>query len=160
MDPSGWLDSDEGRLWAAYLRSTHLVERAVDQRLRTNAGLTHAEFEILFRLAVAPGQRLRMGALATTLIVPKGRLNYQIGQLVERGLVERRPAREDKRGLHAALTQAGLQQLMAAVPGLIGFVQHHVTGLLDSCEQAQLTVMLDRITASLPGAPPGSPDDP
>jgi DNA-binding MarR family transcriptional regulator len=145
MNARDWLASDEGQAWIAYQRGSQLIERMVDQALRASADLSHSDFQILARLADAPGRRVRMGALAEMLIAPKSRLNYQIGQLADRGLVTREPHPGDRRGLDAVLTPAGLRQFLRAVPGLLATVRGQLIPLLDKDELAQLGAIMTRV---------------
>lgn len=145
MNARDWLAGDEGRAWVAYQRGSQLLERAVDQALRADADISHSDFEILARLAEAPGQRVRMGALAEMVIAPKSRLNYQIGQLADRGLVTREPHPGDRRGLDAVLTQAGMRQFLEAVPRLLTTVRDQLISLLDADELAQLGAIMTRV---------------
>ena len=59
-----WLDPAEMAAWLAFLEVSHLLERAIEQQLRQDAGLSHAQYEILSRLEAADGGRLRMSELA------------------------------------------------------------------------------------------------
>jgi hypothetical protein len=59
-----WLSTEEMRAWQAFLAAGALLDRRLDQQLRQEAGLAHAQYEILVRLAAAPGGELRMSDLA------------------------------------------------------------------------------------------------
>ena len=62
-----WLDPAEMAAWLAFLEVSHLLERAIEQQLRQDAGLSHAQYEILSRLEAAVA-RLK-GELADQRIV-------------------------------------------------------------------------------------------
>jgi DNA-binding MarR family transcriptional regulator len=153
MNPAEWISGDEGAVWVAYQRGSQLLERVIDQHLRESADLSHPEFEILSRLAAAPDGRLRMGALAALLVSPKTRLNYQINQLVARGLVTREPHPTDRRGLNTVITGEGTRVFLLAVPGLVQTVRAHVFGILTPGEQSSLHTIMARIADNIdPGA--------
>ena len=48
-----WLDPAEMAAWLAFLEVSHLLERAIEQQLRQDAGLSHAQYQILSRLEAA-----------------------------------------------------------------------------------------------------------
>ena len=121
----------------------------IDKHLRESADLSHSEFEILSRLASAPDHRMRMGALAALLISPKTRLNYQVNQLVARGLVAREPHPTDRRGLNTVITREGLRIFLLAVPGLVETVRTHVFGILSPDEQVSLHAIMARIADNI-----------
>ena len=76
-----WLDPAEMKAWLAFLEVSHLLERAIEQQLRQDAGLSHAQYEILSRLEAAAGGALRMSELADVIVVSRSGLTYQITQL-------------------------------------------------------------------------------
>ena len=79
------------RAWQAFLAAGALLDRRLDQQLRQEAGLSHAHYEILVRLAAAPDGELRMGDLADALYTTRSGLTYQITRLEKAGLVRRGP---------------------------------------------------------------------
>ena len=76
-----WLSADEMRAWQAFLAAPALLDRRLDQQLKEEADLSHPQYEILVRLAAAPGGELRMNDLAGALYTSKSGLTYQIKQL-------------------------------------------------------------------------------
>ena len=80
-------------------------------QLKEAVGLSHPQYEILVRLAGAPGGELRMTELAGTLLSSKSGLTYQVTQLEKAGLVARRSCPSDVRGVLAVLTKAGRRKL-------------------------------------------------
>src|SRR5689334_2497928 len=45
-----WLSAEEMRAWQAFLAAGALLDRRLDQQLRQESGLSHAQYEILVRL--------------------------------------------------------------------------------------------------------------
>src|SRR6201987_5914864 len=107
-DPTGaaerWLNPDEMAAWLAFLEVSHRLDRVIEQQLRRDAGLSHAQYEVLSRLEAAPGGPLRVSELAEVIIVSRSGLSYQVGQLEKAGLVRRAKAPADYRGVLAILT--------------------------------------------------------
>ena len=134
-----WLSAAEMRAWQAFLTAGALLDRRLDQQLRQEADLSHAQYEILVRLAAAPGGELRMTDLAGALYTKSG-LTYQITQLEKAGLVRRGVPPDDVRGVVAALTDAGRQRLAQAAPGHVAAVR---ALLIDVLTADQLTAVAD-----------------
>src|SRR5580704_18225362 len=81
MTEPQWLSAAEMRAWQAFLAAGALLDRRLDQQLRQDAGLSHVQYEILVRLAAAPGSELRMTDLAGSLYTSKSGLTYQVTRL-------------------------------------------------------------------------------
>src|SRR5438445_11202849 len=91
------LTDRERGLWLAFIEASHLIERRLDQRLRSETGITHAQYEILIRLSTAPERRIRMSELAEQVVSTRSGLTYQVTQLEKSGLVTRRTCPGDDR---------------------------------------------------------------
>ncbi|MFH0178750.1 MarR family winged helix-turn-helix transcriptional regulator [Streptomyces cacaoi] len=149
---SVWLDQRQLDAWRAFLLAGSLIERQVEQQLRDEAQLSHQQYEVLSRLADAPGGELRMTVLADVALTSKSGLTYQVTQLEKAGLVRRRSCAGDDRGVIASLTEAGLERVRAAAPGHASLVRAlFVDGLsdeeFDGLSQA-LATLVDRLTGS------------
>lgn len=138
MTDTRWLDPVEMAAWRAFLSASHLLERRIEEQLKSSAGLTHPQYEILVRLADAPARQMRMTELARGVVVSKSALTYQITQLEKAGLVERATCPSDDRGVLAVLTDAGLRCLERVAPGHLEVVRAY---LIDRLSRDELTTM-------------------
>ena len=134
-----WLDPAEMAAWLAFLEVSHRLERAIEQQLRQDAGLSHAQYEILSRLEAADGGRLRMSELADVIVVSRSGLTYQITQLEKAGLVRREKCPSDERGVLAILTRAGRAALARAAPGHLRVVRGNLIDALTPAQREALT---------------------
>jgi DNA-binding MarR family transcriptional regulator len=124
--------------WLAFLEVSHRLDRAIEQQLRQDAGLSHAQYEILSRLESAPGGQLRMSELADVVIVSRSGLTYQVSQLERAGLVRRARCATDERGVLAVLTGAGRAALHRAAPGHVRLVRHYLIDALTPKQRSAL----------------------
>ncbi|MBG0829372.1 MarR family transcriptional regulator [Planomonospora sp. ID67723] len=145
MTGTRWLDDLEMAAWTAYLTASHLLERRVEEQLKADAGLTHAQYEILARLSAAPDRRLRMTELAHGVVVSKSGLTYQIGQLEKMGLVERATCPSDDRGVLAVLTDRGTECLERTAPGHVTVVRELLIDLLTPDELETVIRVMNRV---------------
>ncbi|WP_157244479.1 MarR family winged helix-turn-helix transcriptional regulator [Nonomuraea typhae] len=142
MTDTRWLDETEAAAWRAFLFTSHLLERRIEEQLKAEAGLTHPQYEILVRLSDAPGRQLRMTRLAREVVVTKSALTYQITQLEKLGLVSRATCPSDDRGVLAVLTEAGLACLERTAPGHVDVVREFLIDHLTHDEMRTMTQAL------------------
>jgi DNA-binding MarR family transcriptional regulator len=124
--------------WRAFVSTSHLLERRIEEQLKAAAGLTHPQYEILVQLSESPGRQMRMTELARGVVVSKSALTYQITQLEKAGLVERATCPSDDRGVLAVLTEAGLRCLEKVAPGHLEVVRAF---LIDRLSREELHTM-------------------
>jgi DNA-binding MarR family transcriptional regulator len=148
-DPAGpaerWLNPGEMAAWLAFLEVSHLLDRVIEQQLKQDAGLSHAQYEVLSRLEAAPGGQLRMSDLADVIIVSRSGLTYQVTQLEKAGLVRRGRCPSDDRGVLAILTEEGRAALLRAAPGHLRVVREY---LIDALTPAQLAALTEALSAA------------
>ncbi|GAA3145831.1 MarR family transcriptional regulator [Nonomuraea sp. NPDC049419] len=149
MTDPRWLDSTEMAAWRAFLATSHLLERRIEEQLKASAGLTHPQYEILVRLSAAPGRRLRMTELARGVVVSKSALTYQVTQLEKAGLVERETCPSDDRGVLAVLTEAGVRCLERVAPGHLEVVRAYLIDRLSREELQAMTSAMRRAEEAL-----------
>lgn len=151
MTETRWLDATEMAAWRAFLSTFHLLERRIEEQLKAEAGLTHPQYEILVRLADAPGRQMRMTELARGIVVSKSALTYQITQLEKAGLVERATCPSDDRGVLAVLTEAGTRCLERVAPGHVEVVRAYLIDHLTREELETMTTAMSRTERVLRG---------
>lgn len=102
--------------WRGVLNTHAAVVGAVEQAL-ADAGLPPlAWYDVLWAIRSAPGRRIRMAELASSLTVSRGGLTKLADRLEEAGLMRREAAADDRRGLYAVVTPAGEKMLRRMWP--------------------------------------------
>ncbi|MEY9842920.1 MarR family winged helix-turn-helix transcriptional regulator [Streptacidiphilus sp. EB103A] len=137
MNKSKSLNQREEQAWLTLVTASTLLNRLLDQQLRTDAGVSHVQYGIMARLTGAPDGSMRMLALAEALAVTKSGLTYQIVQLEKDGLVIRRACATDDRGVIATITPLGRELMRRAAPDHVSLVRELVIDALTS-EQLNL----------------------
>ena len=94
-------------------RAARAIARRFDEALRPH-GLTNGQFSLLMSLNRPSPPRI--GDLAPLLAMDRTTLTTNLKPLVRRGLVEIVVDTKDRRGRRLELTEAGRDQLAAAVP--------------------------------------------
>lgn len=149
-----WLTAEEMRAWMAFLETSHLLQRRIDRQLRSAGGLTQPQYELLARLAEAPGRRRRMSELAELLVTSASGVTYQVDQLVKAGLVAREACPDDDRGVVAAITDAGAQRLRQAAPGHVSVVRDYLIDRIRPAELPDFIAVLERARDGLRAGTP------
>ena len=108
------LSREEFAVWSGFLQAHAALARELDADLRSAHRLLLTDFEILLWLANRPCARMRMAALADTVLLSPSGLSRAVERLETRGLVQRIPCPEDRRGSYAALTVSGIDLVRTA----------------------------------------------
>jgi DNA-binding MarR family transcriptional regulator len=104
--------SEWRELQARHARVTEALERELQRKHR----LSVAELDALQCLAANEMQSCRLQQLTDDVHMSQSALSRLIGRLETEGLVERRSCSEDRRGIFAVITEAGLERLAEAEP--------------------------------------------
>jgi DNA-binding MarR family transcriptional regulator len=129
-----WLDEQEQHAWRAILRAGHLLRISMEEAL-DSFGVSFGEYELLSMLSEAPGQRMRMAALADLIVQSRSRVSHTASRLERRRWVQRTPSARDGRGVVLTLTPAGREVLGQLAPVHVDSVRR---GLLDHLSREEL----------------------
>ncbi len=141
MATPDWLDETEMRIWRGFLAATANVLQPIDADLKSDAGLTLDDYEVLVHLSESDDRRLRMNDLSDRLLHSRSRLTQRIDRMEKRGLVAREKCDADARGTWAVLTDAGWTAISAAAPqhltqvrnALVDRIPHEHRTLIAEC---------------------------
>ena len=100
-------DEERVAAWVNLGQATHVVQAALDERLEAVAGISGAEYELLWRLEATPEQRLKMTDIAGLLLASKSGVTRLVDRLVDAGLVSRAIPLDNRRIAYAQLTPHG-----------------------------------------------------
>ena len=128
------LNDRELNAWRGMLSVHSATIARLDEQLEREHGLSLSSYEVLLKLAEAPGGSLRMGELAEYLFLSRSGLTRLIDRLVKAGLVEREICESDRRGSFARLTDQGRRRFDAARPAHHRGIQEHFVAKLEASE--------------------------
>jgi DNA-binding MarR family transcriptional regulator len=132
--------------WLRIVQVHDRITRRVDSALHREHDLSLTGFEALRRIAEAPGERASMGEVAEALGLSRAGVTSTVTRLVAAGLVVRERASDDRRLLHARLTDAGRTRVRAAAGTHDDLVAHLLVRLGD--DAAVVTDALARVSAA------------
>jgi DNA-binding MarR family transcriptional regulator len=140
------LSDQELRAWQALLHAHHDLTRKLDEELRTEHGLSFGAYDVLLRLARAPGNALRMTELAERVMLSPSGLTRLVDQLVDEGLVKRERVDRDARVVLATLTDRGRRVLREAAGTHLRGIRRHFTGRLSEAQLRNVASALETVT--------------
>lgn len=146
-----WLAPAEQRAWRAYLTGSARLTEALNRDLAEECGLSLNEYEVLVRLSELPERRMRMAALADSLVHSRSRLTHTVARLERRGFVSRRPCPGDGRGVEAVLLDDGYAALVAAAPGHVASVREHLVDVLTPEQLEVVGAAFEAVSRALAG---------
>lgn len=136
----------ELRAWQALLHAHHDVVATLDEELREEHGLSFGAYDVLVRLARAPGRRLRMTELARRVMLSPSGLTRMVDRLVEDGLVARDRSDPDARVTHARLTDRGRDAARRAARTHLRGIREHFTDRLTERQLVAVAEALEAVT--------------
>lgn len=117
MTDASSIDDADLQVWRSFLMMRRQLDRALEQRLQEDAGISGADFEVLMTLNSARERQLRARDLTELLGWEKSRVSHQVTRMAARGLVERQDCPTDLRGTWVVLLPAGRRAALRAMRG-------------------------------------------
>ncbi|HEX7492513.1 MAG TPA: MarR family transcriptional regulator [Candidatus Limnocylindrales bacterium] len=144
IEPGPELDELEHRAWRAFLHKHAQLARLLETDLLARNHLPLAEFDVLFQLALADSQRLRMNELADRVLLSRAGITRLVDRLVADGLVGRVKCASDGRGAYAVLTDVGRMRLQEARPEHLRAVKRNFLEAMTRPELEMLANLMER----------------
>jgi DNA-binding MarR family transcriptional regulator len=108
--------SDLVAAWRDLAGRHAVLSEALERELQRRHGLSLSEFEVLTRLADSSDNGRRIQELADEVHISQSALSRLVSRLEEAGLTCRTPCSDDRRGIYACITAAGLERVRQARP--------------------------------------------
>lgn len=144
-----WLTEQEQQAWVALTGVMMWLPSALDAQLQRDAGISHADYQVLSWLSMSPGRTTRMSTLAEAANVNLSHLSRIVARLEKRGWVERTPDPEDGRYTLAILTELGWDKVVDSAPGHVEAVQSLIFDNLTAPQVRQLREIGHRVMTAL-----------
>jgi DNA-binding MarR family transcriptional regulator len=125
------------------------LTRRLDEELRAEMGIGLNALEVLWLLAIARGNRLRMTDLADHLVFTRGGVTRLVDRLERDGLVLRENVDEDLRGRYTILTRKGFDRFEEAARLHVDALGELFFGKLSERQLTQFNVLLCRVGEGL-----------
>jgi len=140
-------DADLIRHWHDIESATALLHRQLDADLEA-AGVPPQWYPALELLLSAEGHRLPMSTLARELTMTSGGFSKLADRMAAEGLIDRRGTTDDRRVVHATLTDAGHELASTARAAFVKALRNRVNGT-DAHGLALTATALRRLAAGV-----------
>ncbi|GEE03926.1 MarR family transcriptional regulator [Gordonia spumicola] len=137
-DEPRWLTAAEMDAWLPLLAVINQLPQALDQQLRTDAGISHVYYSMLALLSNAPDRTMTMGELARDSFTSPSRLTHAVASMEKRGWVARCADPGNRRIQNVSLTDDGVTLLVRIAPGHVDEVRRRVFDRLSPSQVEQL----------------------
>lgn len=133
------------RAWTRLLRAHASTTRLLNTELQAEHGLSLNDYEALYVLAHAEGQRLKRVELSRRLLLTPSGVTRLLEGLEQAGLVERVSCPTDLRVAYAQLTDAGAEKLKVASCDHVGSIRTLLEDSLSEGEIEELSEILGKL---------------
>jgi DNA-binding MarR family transcriptional regulator len=147
-NPAGRLDATLLRTTGALLATQTAVSKLIDTEAVEPTGQDPTTIDLLVRLDLSPGHRLRAVQLSRELLLSPSHVSRMIDRAEASGLVERCDDPTDRRASQVAMTEAGRAVLEDFAPRLEELIDRIITVPLSPEESNVLVGLLQRIEAA------------
>ena len=135
--------------WAitTLMEAADLLASEAERRLKAQVGLSLAEKEVLFRIALAGGS-MRMTELADALLFTAGGATRIVDRMVRAGLLDRARVDGDRRATRVVITRAGRRRFAETGPVMESVVRELFEPFVTDDEIIVLTRILAKIVVA------------
>lgn len=134
--------------WESLFRAQVTVIRELTKEF-PSGDISFNEYDVLFNLSRQEGRRLRIRDLSRHLLLTQPSVSRMVDRLVAKGLVTKESDPGDGRGTFVCLTDAGFALFRRVAVSHTESIDRHVGNALSPDELETLTVLTDRIRASV-----------
>ncbi|MFD1211229.1 MarR family winged helix-turn-helix transcriptional regulator [Arthrobacter sp. GCM10027362] len=134
--------------WESLFRAQVAVMRRL-QALPEFRKLSIREYDVLFNLSRCPGGWTRLNELNEGLLISQPSLSRMVDRLEAKGMVRRRTAEQDQRGIEISLTDTGRELQRAIGREHVRHLHEMIAPALSAQEFGQLQTLTDKLRAGL-----------
>lgn len=150
------LSSAHKRAYIAFFVTQLKLRKSLDKKLLESGRVSLDVYGVLLCLEEAPENRLRMIEIAEIIGMSPSGLTRLADRLESQGLIVRHSCPSDRRSIHVAITDLGLQERKLAWPVMVEVIRSDFASLMS---EAEATVVGDIFLRGIenPNDLPGMP---
>jgi DNA-binding MarR family transcriptional regulator len=134
--------------WESLFRTQVAVMRRL-QGLPEFRKLSTREYDVLFNLSRCPTGWSRLNELNEALLISQPSLSRMVERLEAKGLLQRRPAEQDQRGIEISLTEEGRELQRAIGREHVRHLHEMIAPALSAEEFGQLQSLTEKLRDGL-----------
>lgn len=139
------LDARQFSVWADFVLAHTRVMRQIEHAIRKEAGLTWAQYDVLYNLNAEPGSALSIGDLTRTLLYSSGSASKLVAAMQRGGLIEREQSTDDRRVILVRPTAEGSRAFDTATAEVLRVVREEFATHLQDDELPVVAAFLQRL---------------
>ncbi len=144
-------DKEKTDTWRLFLETFALVMRNLERRIKADQAIPATWFDVLLHLHEAPECRLRIGALAESLVLTASNATRLFDRLEKANYLRREAIPTDRRGAYIVMTEEGKAAFMRALPGNRSRVDEVFLSHLNDNDFRDLHLALSKVYAANKG---------
>ncbi len=138
-------DFSKWSVWRIFLTTQSRVIKALEKELLEAMDTPLTWYDVLIHLCEAHNGRLRMQALADSVILSRSGITRLVDRMEKAGLVHREPSKEDRRGYYAVITKEGREVFERMERVHLKDIQEHFTRHLSNGDVEALRTALIKV---------------
>jgi DNA-binding MarR family transcriptional regulator len=131
--------------WRAMLLAHNAAVRAIESDVLRGGSVPLTWYDVLLELNAVGTCGLRMRELADRVVLSRTRVSRMVEEMVQAGLVTKRPEPDDRRVSWAVITPEGTQALRETAPVYLRSIRQHFSAHLTDEEAAVISQALTKV---------------
>jgi DNA-binding MarR family transcriptional regulator len=136
--------------WRAFLVAHATAVSRIEDEVARVGGIPLVDYDVLVALEHAPGRRLQLRDLQRRVLLTRSGITRLVDRLEGQGFLRRERGGEDRRAVHAVLTEDGLAAIRRTWPIYARGISEHFARYLSPEHVPVLTAELQRVAGASP----------
>jgi DNA-binding MarR family transcriptional regulator len=138
-------DAAHFAVWADFVLAHTRIMRRIEDVLRSEIGISWAQYDLLYNLNAADGGRLSIGAVSQSLLYSSGSASNLVASMVAAQLVDRERSEADRRSFLISATPEGRARFTTATTLVLEIVARDFTSRIADDELLPVSQFLARL---------------
>ncbi|MCB0501380.1 MAG: MarR family transcriptional regulator [Bacteroidetes bacterium] len=130
------------------MKTGNCIDNVVTKTLKPY-NITHIQYNILRILRGVHPEPLYVGEIKNRILFANSDITRLLDRMIDKGIIERNICSENRRRIEVRITEAGLQLLLDATPGIDAALGHYLKDIISESEANATVALLLKIRESI-----------
>lgn len=130
------------------MKTGNCIDNVVTKTLKPY-NITHIQYNILRILRGVHPEPLYVGEIKNRILFANSDITRLLDRMIDKGIIERNICPENRRRIEVRITEAGLQLLLDATPGIDAALGHYLKDIISESEANATVALLLKIRESI-----------